>query len=234
MISGATGAGKTTLLNSLSRFIPHSERVITIEQTAELQLQQPDVVALESRPPNIEGRGEIRVSDLLRNTMRMRPDRIIVGECRGGEVFDVLQAMITGHDGSMSTIHASDALEALHRMELMVALSGVELPRTAARHYISSAVNLIVHMKRLTTGERKIIRVSELHGLQDGDFKVEEIFGYQQTGVDKYGHALGHFYATGYRPLIADRMQEVGIFCPPEFFNVGQLPTLLSGNGDDE
>ncbi|MFO0946978.1 MAG: CpaF family protein [Planctomycetota bacterium] len=232
MISGATGSGKTTLLNSLSRFISRAERVVTIEHTAELQLQQPDVVALEARPPNIEGRGEIHVRDLLRNTLRMRPDRIIVGECRGGEVFDVLQAMITGHDGSMSTIHASDTREAMHRMELMIALSGVELPRMAARHYISSAVHLIVHLKRLNTGERKVMRITELNGFQDGDFVLEDIFGFKQAGVDGYGRAKGNFFATGYRPRLLERMDEIGVDCRRDIFEPRELAIMSNGNVD--
>lgn len=231
LISGATGAGKSTLLNSLSRFIPHSERVITIEHTAELQLQQPDVVALEARPPNIEGKGEIHVRELLKNSLRMRPDRIIVGECRGSEVFDVLQAMITGHDGSMSTIHASDTREALHRVEMMVALSGVDLPKRAARHYVTSAIQLVVHLKRLNTGERKVIRVSELAGLVDEEFKVEDIFVYQQRGADRFGRAIGTFTATGYRPLAVDRMAGLGIECVPEIFAARELLPFETNGG---
>lgn len=224
MFSGGTGAGKTTLLDCLSAFIPLSERIITIEETAELRLQQPDVVALEARPPNIEGRGEVLVRDLIKNALRMRPDRIIVGECRGGEIFDVLQAMITGHDGSMSTIHASDTREALRRMELMCALSGVDLPKLAARHYISAAIRLLVHSKRLSTGERKIVRISEVVGLHEGDFDVKDIFEYQQAGVDKYGRAIGTFRATGYRPRLLGLMHELGNSCSESLFEPRELP----------
>ena len=199
IVSGGTGAGKTTLLNALSRFIPHSERTITIEQTAELQLQQPDVIALEARPPNIEGKGEVLVRDLFKNALRMRPDRIIVGECRGGEVFDVLQAMMTGHDGSMSTIHASDTREALQRIELMVALGGVDLPGRAAREFIAAAIDFVVHVRRLSTGERKIMQISELNGLLDGAFRLEDVFVYEQRGIDA---APAGWWAASGRPAI--------------------------------
>ena len=190
VVSGGTGAGKTTLLNNLSRFIPESERVITVEQTAELQLQQKDVVALETRPPNVEGRGEITQRDLVKNSLRMRPDRIIVGEARGGEVLDMLQAMNTGHDGSMSTVHSNDTRDALDRMELMIALSGVELPTLVARQYIASAVQILVHITRLSTGERKVVRISELSGCQDGVYQIEDIFVYRMAGIGEDGRAL--------------------------------------------
>ncbi len=215
IVSGGTGAGKTTLLNALSRFIPHSERTITIEQTAELQLQQPDVIALEARPPNIEGKGEVRVRDLFKNALRMRPDRIIVGECRGGEVFDVLQAMMTGHDGSMSTIHASDTREALQRIELMVALGGVDLPGRAAREFIAAAVDFVIHVQRLSTGERKVMQISELNGLRDGAFRMEDVFVYEQRGIDAVrGRVVGDFRATGHRPKFLERLQALGLPLP--------------------
>lgn len=215
IVSGGTGAGKTTLLNALSRFIPHSERTITIEQTAELQLQQPDVIALEARPPNIEGKGEVRVRDLFKNALRMRPDRIIVGECRGGEVFDVLQAMMTGHDGSMSTIHASDTREALQRIELMVALGGVDLPGRAAREFIAAAIDFVVHVRRLSTGERKVMQISELNGLRDGAFCLEDVFVYEQRGIDAArGRVVGGFRATGHRPKFLERLQALGLALP--------------------
>jgi pilus assembly protein CpaF len=217
VISGGTGAGKTTLLNNLSRFIPASERVITIEQTAELQLQQADVVALEMRPPNIEGKGEISQRELLRNSLRMRPDRIIVGEARGGEVLEMLQAMNTGHDGSMSTLHANDTRDALHRLEMMIALSGVDLPIHIARQYIASGIQLFVHIARLSTGERKILRVSELVGVQGGEYAIEDIFVYRGTGV-RDGRVQGAFYATGYRPHLLARLLGAGQALAEEFF----------------
>ncbi|MBS0203692.1 MAG: CpaF family protein [Planctomycetes bacterium] len=223
VVSGGTGAGKTTMLNNISRFIPESERVVTIEQTAELQLQQRDVVALETRPPNVEGRGEISQRDLLKNSLRMRPDRIIVGEARGGEVLDMLQAMNTGHDGSMSTVHANDTRDALDRMELMIALSGVELPMVVARQYIASAVQILIHMTRLSTGERKVMRVSELCGCQDGSYQIEDIFVYRMSGVDASGKARGAFYATGYEPQALKRLASRGCDIPSLMFAAREL-----------
>lgn len=223
VVSGGTGAGKTTMLNNISRFIPESERVVTIEQTAELQLQQRDVVALETRPPNVEGRGEISQRDLLKNSLRMRPDRIIVGEARGGEVLDMLQAMNTGHDGSMSTVHANDTRDALDRMELMIALSGVELPMAVARQYIASAVQILIHMTRLSTGERKVMRISELCGYQDGSYELEDIFVYRMSGVDANGRARGAFYATGYEPQALKRLSSRGCDIPSVMFAAREL-----------
>lgn len=218
LISGATGVGKSTLLNALGRFISPAERVITIEHTAELQMLQPEIVSLEARPPNIEGKGEILVRDLIKNALRMRPDRIIVGECRGTEVFDVLQAMLSGHDGSMTTIHANDAREALHRVEMMIALAGLDLPRRASRQYVASAIQLVIHLKRLNTGERKVMKISELVGTRDEDFHIEDVFSYQQRGVNRYGKAVGHFQATGYRPTLLAQMEAMGLQCRPEIF----------------
>ncbi|MDB5344646.1 MAG: type secretion system protein [Schlesneria sp.] len=223
VVSGGTGAGKTTMLNNISRFIPESERVVTIEQTAELQLQQRDVVALETRPPNVEGRGEISQRDLLKNSLRMRPDRIIVGEARGGEVLDMLQAMNTGHDGSMSTVHANDTRDALDRMELMIALSGVELPMTVARQYIASAVQILIHMMRLSTGERKVMRISELCSYHDGAYELEDIFVYRMSGVDASGRARGAFYATGYEPQALKRLSSRGCDIPSLMFAAREL-----------
>ncbi|MEI8378710.1 MAG: CpaF family protein [Planctomycetota bacterium] len=223
VVSGGTGAGKTTMLNNISRFIPETERVVTIEQTAELQLQQRDVVALETRPPNVEGRGEISQRDLLKNSLRMRPDRIIVGEARGGEVLDMLQAMNTGHDGSMSTVHANDTRDALDRMELMIALSGVELPMIVARQYIASAVQILIHMTRLSTGERKVMRISELCGCQDGSYQIEDIFVYRMSGVDASGRARGAFYATGYEPQALKRLASRGCDIPSLMFAAREL-----------
>lgn len=223
VVSGGTGAGKTTMLNNISRFIPETERVVTIEQTAELQLQQRDVVALETRPPNVEGRGEISQRDLLKNSLRMRPDRIVVGEARGGEVLDMLQAMNTGHDGSMSTVHANDTRDALDRMELMIALSGVELPMLVARQYIASAVQVLIHMTRLSTGERKVMRISELCGCQDGSYQIEDIFVYRMSGVDASGKARGAFYATGYEPQALKRLASRGCDIPSLMFAAREL-----------
>lgn len=224
VVSGGTGAGKTTMLNNISRFIPESERVVTIEQTAELQLQQKDVVAMETRPPNVEGRGEITQRDLLKNALRMRPDRIIVGEARGSEVLDMLQAMNTGHDGSMSTIHANETRDALDRMELMIALSEVELPTLIARQYIASAVQILVHMSRLSTGERKVMRITELCGCQDGVYQLEDIFVYRLAGIDRETRrAKGAFYATGYEPQVLKRLASRGYEMTPIMFSAREL-----------
>lgn len=223
VLSGGTGAGKTTMLNNLSRFIPSTERVVTIEETAELQLQQGDVVGLETRPPNVEGKGLITQRDLLRNSLRMRPDRIIVGEARGGEVLDMLQAMNTGHDGSMSTIHANDTRDALHRMELMIALSGAELPTRVARQYIASAVQIFVHIARLSSGERKVMRISELTGVTNGEFDIEDVFVFRLAGTDSSGRILGSFYATGYEPQCLRRMSAKGFDLNPRIFAAREL-----------
>jgi pilus assembly protein CpaF len=225
VVSGGTGGGKTTLLNNLSRFIPSSERIVTIEQTAELQLQQKDVVSLEMRPPNIEGKGEISQRDLLKNSLRMRPDRIIVGEARGGEVLDMLQAMNTGHDGSMSTIHANDTRDALDRLELMIALSGTELPMLVARQYISSAIHILVHVSRLASGERKIMRITELVDCQQGNYHLEDVFVYRMGGVDKDGQLTGTFYSTGYEPEVLKRLAAYGYQLPTELFTARELTT---------
>jgi pilus assembly protein CpaF len=223
LLSGGTGAGKTTMLNNLSRFIPPSERVVTIEETAELQLQQPDVVGLETRVANVEGKGQVTPRDLLRNSLRMRPDRIIVGEARGGEVLDMLQAMNTGHDGSMSTVHANDTRDALSRLELMIALSGAELPTRVARQYIASAIQIFVHMARLSSGERKVTRISELVGVTDGEFDLQDVFVFRMAGVEASGKVLGSFYATGYEPQCLRRMAAKGIDLPPRMFAAREL-----------
>jgi pilus assembly protein CpaF len=225
LLSGGTGAGKTTMLNNLSRFIPPTERVITIEETAELQLQQADVVSLETRVPNVEGKGLITPRDLLRNSLRMRPDRIIVGEARGGEVLDMLQAMNTGHDGSMSTVHANDTRDALHRLELMIALSGAELPTSVTRQYIASAIQVFVHIARLASGERKVMRISELTGVTNGEFDLEDVFVYRMAGIDQAGRPVGSFYATGYEPVCSRRMASKGIELDPRMFTARELAT---------
>ena len=229
LIGGGTGAGKTTMLNNLSRFIAPTERVVTIEQTAELQLQQPDVVSLEMRPANVEGKGQVDQRDLLRNSLRMRPDRIIVGEARGGEVFELLQAMNTGHDGSMSTVHANDTREALSRVEVLVALSGVDLPVAVSRQYIASAIQILVHIARLASGERKVTRITELTGCEDGVYQLDDVFVYRQTGVDAQGRPQGTFYSTGYVPLALQRIESVGIAMPPDLFTPRELPVGRQG-----
>ncbi len=223
LISGGTGAGKTTMLNNLSRFISNSERVITIEQTAELQLQQPDVVALEMRMANVEGKGEVSQRELLRNSLRMRPDRIIVGEARGGEVLEMLQAMNTGHDGSMSTVHANDTRDALSRLEVMIALSGVELPVMVARQYIASALQILVQIARLPSGQRKVLRISELVECRDGVYTIEDLYVYRFAAAGATGQLQGRFYATGYEPTVMHRVAAAGGELPPELFRAREL-----------
>jgi pilus assembly protein CpaF len=218
VISGGTGSGKTTLLNCLSRYIPADERVITIEDAAELQLQQPHVVRLETRPPNIEGKGEITQRDLVKNCLRMRPDRIIIGEVRGAEALDMLQAMNTGHEGSMTTIHANSTRDALSRLEVMVAMAGYDIPLRALRTQIASAVQLVVQVRRLPGGRRKVVSISEISGMEADQIQMHEIFMYEQTGVDADGHATGHFWATGIRPKCLDRIEHRGIRLPSELF----------------
>ncbi len=197
MISGGTGAGKTTLLNALSPYIPENERIVTIEDSAELQLQQPHVVRLETRPPNIEGRGEVTQRDLVRNALRMRPDRIVIGEVRGGEAIDMLQAMNTGHDGSLTTIHANTPRDALARLETMIQMTGMRLSDRAMRQQIASALDLVVQVARLSDGSRRVTSISEITGMEGETITMQEIFMYERTGVDKEG--------TGHRPLPADR-----------------------------
>jgi pilus assembly protein CpaF len=207
LISGGTGTGKTTLLNVLSRFIPNNERVVTIEDSAELQLKQEHVVRLETRPANIEGKGEVTQKDLVRNSLRMRPDRIIVGEVRGVEVVDMFQAMNTGHDGSLSTVHANSPRDALLRLETLVAISGFNIPNEAIRKYISSALNLIIHLARLVDGSRKIISIQEITGMEGNVITMQEIFKFEQTGIDKSGSVKGVFRATGVRPYFIERFK---------------------------
>jgi pilus assembly protein CpaF len=225
LISGGTGAGKTTLLNSLSRFIPADERLVTIEDSAELQMQQPHVVRLETRTANLEGVGEVTQRDLVRNSLRMRPDRIIVGECRGPEALDMLQAMNTGHEGSLTTIHANDTQDALARLEMMVTMAGFEMPLAVIRSYISSALRLVVHMARLKGGPRKMMRISEVVGLKGRrHYVVRELFGFRQTGV-RDGVAVGEFYATGAVPRLLPRLLAAGIELPAELFTERVLRT---------
>lgn len=223
LISGGTGSGKTTLLNILSGYIPVSERIVTIEDAAELQLQQPHVVRLETRPPNIEGKGEVTQRSLVRNSLRMRPDRIIVGEVRGAEVLDMLQAMNTGHDGSMTTIHANTPRDALIRLENMIGLGGLTLPPKAMRQQISSALSALVHVSRLSDGKRKIMSIEEITGMEGEIITTQEIFRFEQTGIGPDGVVMGHFRATGIRPKFADKLRIHGIPLRDEIFDPTRL-----------
>ncbi len=224
LISGGTGSGKTTLLNVLSSFIPDTERIVTVEDAAELILQQEHVVRLETRPSNLEGRGEITIRDLVRNSLRMRPDRIIVGEVRGAEVVDMLQAMNTGHDGSLATIHANTPRDALSRLETMVLMSGVEIPAKAIRQQVSSAIDVIVQVSRLSDGRRKIISVSEIVGMEGDTITMQEIFVFEKTGVSADGSVIGKFLPTGIRPKFADKLKIAGIELSSDIFTVRTLP----------
>jgi pilus assembly protein CpaF len=217
IISGGTGAGKTTLLNAMSAFIPADERIVTIEDSAELQMQQPHVVRLETRPPNIEGRGEVTQRDLVRNTLRMRPDRIVIGEVRGGEAIDMLQAMNTGHDGSLTTIHANSTRDALARLEVMVQMTGMRLSDRAMRQQIASAVNLVIQVARLTDGTRRIVSISEITGMEGETISMQEIFQFERTGVDGTGKVIGRFRTTGIRPRFAERLKQYGMQLPAFF-----------------
>ena len=232
LISGGTGAGKTTLLNNVSRFIPLGERLVTIEDSAELKLQRKHVVSLETRPPNVEGSGEVAQRDLVRNSLRMRPDRIIIGEVRGAEALDMLQAMNTGHEGSLSTIHANDTEDALSRLEVMVSMAGFELPVNVVRRYIASALTVVIHLARLKGGVRRVMRVSELAGLENGEYQLREIFGFKQRSVDDEGVAMGNFYATGHRPTFCRRLEEIGIVLPESLFTARDLKTTAAAPAD--
>ena len=217
LISGGTGAGKTTLLNALSAFIPADERIVTIEDSAELQLQQPHVVRLETRPMNIEGKGEVTQRDLVRNALRMRPDRIVVGEVRGGEAIDMLQAMNTGHDGSLTTVHANSARDSLSRLETMFQMTGMRLSDRAMRQQIASAINLVIQVARLTDGTRRITSISEITGMEGEMITMQEIFLFERTGTDSMGKVLGKFRTTGIRPRFAERLKQYGMQLPAFF-----------------
>jgi pilus assembly protein CpaF len=221
VVSGGTGSGKTTLLNILSGFIPEGERIITIENAAELQLRQEHVVTLETRPPNIEGKGEITMRDLVINALRMRPDRIIVGECRGGEAFDMLQAMNTGHEGSMTTIHANSPRDALARLENMVLMAGTDLPHRAIREQIAMAIDLIVQTARMRDGSRKIVSLTEIQGLEGEVITTTELFKFEHYGMEG-GKIVGRLVPTGIRPRFIDRLEEAGIRLPPSIFGIGR------------
>lgn len=218
LISGGTGTGKTTLLNVLSRFIPSNERIVTIEDSAELQMKQEHVVRLETRPPNIEGEGEITQRDLVRNSLRMRPDRIIVGEVRGEEVLDMLQAMNTGHDGSLTTIHANSTRDALLRLETLVAMSGLSIPNEAVRKYISSAIDIVIQVARLMDGTRKIVSFQEILGMEERTITMQEIFSFEQKGVDEKGKIEGSFRPQGVIPKFFEKFKMHGIPIPHEMF----------------
>jgi pilus assembly protein CpaF len=223
LVSGGTGAGKTTLLNCLSNYIPENERIITIEDSAELKLQQEHVVRLETRPPNIEGSGTVTQRDLVRNALRMRPDRIVLGEVRGGEALDMIQAMNTGHDGSISTIHANSSRDALSRVETMMLMANINLPEKALREQIASALDLIIQLSRLSDGTRKLIEVSEVTGMEGSTITTQLIFKFDQKGVEN-GKVIGDFVATGVRPMFLDRLERYGFKTPNTYF----MPLSLS------
>ena len=221
IVSGGTGSGKTTLLNVLSGFIPDDERIITIENAAELQLRQEHVVTLESRPPNIEGKGEITIQDLVVNSLHMRPDRIVVGECRSGEALDMLQAMNTGHDGSLTTLHSNSPRDTLARLEVMCLMSGMDLPVRAIREQIASAVNLICHQDRMRDGSRKIVKITEVQGMEGDVVVLSDIFEFEQTGIEA-GKIIGRIRPTGLRPKFMEIIEASGIHLPPSVFGIGQ------------
>ena len=221
VISGGTGSGKTTLLNVMSSFVPDGERIVTIEDTAELQLQQRHVARMETRPPNIEGKGEITQRDLVKNALRMRPERIILGECRGGEALDMLQAMNTGHDGSMTTLHANNPRDAIRRMETMVMMAGYDLPQRAIREQIASAVHLIIQASRLNCGSRRVMNITEVVGMEGDVILLQDIFVFKQKGLDENKKAVGVIEYTGVRPKCFDVLEERGIPLPKDLFNKG-------------
>jgi pilus assembly protein CpaF len=221
IVSGGTGSGKTTLLNVLSSFIPNDERIVTVENAAELQLRQEHVVTLESRPPNIEGKGQITIQDLVVNCLRMRPDRIVVGECRSGEALDMLQAMNTGHDGSLTTAHSNSPRDTLARLEVMCLMSGMDLPVRAIREQIASAVDAICHQERLRDGTRKIVKITEVQGMEGEIITMSDIFEFEQTGLEG-GKVIGRVRPTGLRPKFIDRIEASGVHLPPSVFGIGR------------
>jgi len=218
LISGGTGAGKTTLLNALSAYIPETERIVTIEDSAELQLQQPHVVRLETRPSNIEGKGEVTQRELVKNALRMRPDRIVIGEVRGGEAIDMLQAMNTGHDGSLTTIHANTPRDALSRLETMIQMTGMSLSERAMRQQISSALNVVLQVARLSDGTRRVTSISEITGMEGDTITMQEVFHFERTGISPQGEVIGRFRPTGIRPRFAERLKTAGMQLPRVFF----------------
>jgi pilus assembly protein CpaF len=217
IVSGGTGAGKTTTLNVLSSFIPDDERIVTIENAAELQLRQEHVVTLESRPANIEGRGEVSIRDLVINSLRMRPDRIVVGECRGGEALDMLQAMNTGHDGSMTTLHANSPRDCLSRLETMVLMAGVDLPVRAIREQIAAAIDVVIQQSRLKDGSRRITAITEVQGMEGNVIVMQDVFVFEQTGIEN-GRIVGRLKPTGIRPKFIELFEQNNIFLPPTIF----------------
>ncbi|NIS71309.1 MAG: CpaF family protein [Proteobacteria bacterium] len=219
LISGGTGSGKTTLLNVISRFIPEDERIVTIEDAAELQLKQEHVVRLETRPPNIEGKGVVTQRDLVKNSLRMRPDRIILGEVRGQEAFDMLQAMNTGHDGSLTTIHANSPRDALMRLETMVAMTGLDIPSGFLRRYVSSAMDVVIHLSRLTDGSRKLMSFQEITGMEGEIITLQEVFSFEQTALDENGKVKGRFRMMGVRPKFIEKFKLFGMGVPEDFFD---------------
>jgi pilus assembly protein CpaF len=221
VISGGTGTGKTTFLNILSNYIPKDERIITIENAAELQIRAEHVVTLESRPPNVEGRGEISIRDLVINSLRMRPDRIVVGECRGPEALDMLQAMNTGHEGSMTTLHANNTRDALSRLETMVLMAGMELPHRAIREQVASAIDLIVQLARFRDGSRRVVSITEVQGMEGDVITTADVFKFEQSGFEN-GRVIGRLRPTGIRPKFMNRIEEAGIHLPPSIFGVAQ------------
>jgi pilus assembly protein CpaF len=221
-ISGGTGSGKTTLLNIMSAFIPDGERIVTIEDSAELRLPQDHVVRLETRPPNIEGKGAVTIRDLVRNALRMRPDRIVVGECRGGEALDMLQAMNTGHDGSLTTGHANTPADAVRRLESMVLMSGMELPLKAVREMIASGIHMIVQISRFSDGTRKIINISEMLPMYEGDIRLQELFVFNRTGLSREGKVQGYYTATGVIPAVVEELRQGGVDIDMSLF----VPTI--------
>ncbi len=234
LISGGTGSGKTTLLNVLSRWIPNDDRVITIEDAAELQLQQDHVVRLETRPTNIEGKGEVTQRALLRNSLRMRPDRIIIGEVRGAEALDMLQAMNTGHEGSMTTVHANSPRDAFMRVENMVAMAGLNFPVAAIRQQMASAIDILIHLARLTGGRRRVVCVSEVTSMEGDKILLQDIMRFRQTGVGPDGHAAGHFEICGVRPQVLPRLEAEGMEFPDRFFHQRIIDAKHSPNGQEK
>jgi pilus assembly protein CpaF len=218
LISGGTGSGKTTFLNMLSGYIADDERIATIEDAAELQLQQPHVARMETRPPNLEGKGEVATRDLVKNALRMRPDRIIIGECRGSEAFDMLQAMTTGHDGSLTTIHANSTRDAISRLEMLVGMAGFDLPIWFIHRQIASAIDIVVQCARLTGGARKVIQISEVTGAEGEVINMHDLFLFEQTSLDENKMAQGHFKATGLRPTCLERLESCGQKLDPGLF----------------
>jgi pilus assembly protein CpaF len=228
VISGGTGSGKTTLLNSLSRFIGSTERIVTIEDTAELELQQPHVAKLESQPANLNGDAEVSMRDLVKNSLRMRPDRIIIGECRGAEALEMLQAMNTGHEGSMTTIHANSAREAITRVELMISLAGIDIAPRALRKLITSSISLVVQVSRMTGGKRKIVSISEITGMEEDVVSMHDLFQYVQTGLNSNQTAEGYYKATGNRPQCLAKLTARGASLPMDLFMERRLQTSKS------